>query len=578
MGWDSYRKLVRSGGIAACWLMGLGVGWAQSPVPTSPYGGAPRPAQVPTSDMRPVQDAPPAPPAAESLPGPAALPPAAADPSAPCCDGSGVADFWKRVPPVRSVPRPGDFPILPSGCGYYSLVDLLLGREREAPPKYPYAPICPMINSFYDADFRYLDDPNNTQHDYADFLHRIHIGDNFMFDTGGEFRNRYMHEVNSRLTGVTNNYDLIRTRVYGDLWYRDWFRVFVEGIFANSFGQKLPPAAIDINVADIQNAFFDVRIPFTDINEHPAYLRVGRQEMLEGSQRLVSPLDWANTRRTFEGVRAYRTGEKFDTDFFWLRPVIVGPYTFDKDDVHQNFAGGWLTYRPEKGTYIDAYYMYLNNTNKVTQQGIVRAPFEVSTFGWRYAGNRGPVLWDAEGGIQFGDRGPEPIFAGFGTLGAGYNFHELPMNPTIWGYFDYASGDPDPNRNTFRTFNQLFPFGHYYFGFIDLVGRQNIQDFNAHLFLYPTKWVMFWAQYHHFQLDSRTDALYNSGGVAIKRSANGTAGNTIGDELDYVLNFHLGAHTDVFAGYSILFPGNFLLHTSPKFAPELGYVQISYRW
>jgi hypothetical protein len=35
--------------------------------------------------------------------------------------------------------------------------------------------------------------------------------------------------------------------------------------------------------------------------EAPAYVRVGRQELLYGSQRLISTLDWANTRRTFQG-------------------------------------------------------------------------------------------------------------------------------------------------------------------------------------------------------------------------------------------------------------------------------------
>jgi hypothetical protein len=36
---------------------------------------------------------------------------------------------------------------------------------------------------------------------------------------------------------------------------------------------------------------------------HPAYVRVGRQEIALGSQRLVGSPEWGNMRRNFDGVR-----------------------------------------------------------------------------------------------------------------------------------------------------------------------------------------------------------------------------------------------------------------------------------
>ena len=41
---------------------------------------------------------------------------------------------------------------------------------------------------------------------------------------------------------------------------------------------------------------------------------------------------------------------------------------------------------------------------------------------------------------------------------------------------DIASGDDDPTDGDLETFNQLFPLGHAYFGYIDVIGRQNIID------------------------------------------------------------------------------------------------------
>jgi hypothetical protein len=490
-------------------------------------------------------------------------------------DAGGGLD-WSKIPDIRPTPRVGAFYVPPTGPGYYSLLDVVLGRYREAPPKFPYPPLCFMADSFFNADFRYLDDPNNTQHDFLDCLHRIHIGDNWMFSTGGEVRIREMHETNSRLSGTDQNYQLLRTRIYGDLWYKDRFRVYIEFLDAQIFNNKLAPLPIDANHSDLLNAFVDIKI--IDINDHPVYVRAGRQELLLGSERLISPLDWANTRRTFEGVRGFYTGDKWNFDLFWARPEIVFPGRFDTSDQNQNFAGAWATYNFAKGTALDLYYLYLDNQNPKTQLGIVEAPFDVHTLGSRFAGDKNHWLWDVEGMLQLGRRGTEDIVAGAVSVGGGRNFAEVPMNPTLWVCYDYATGDRDPNKGFFNTFNQLFPFGHYYFGFLDLVGRENIHDFSLYLYMNPTKWITFNAQGHVFRLDQAQDALYNAAGNAIRRSATGTASKNVGDEIDLWINFHLGAHSDILAGYSKLFAGEFIKDTGNGRSPDLFYLMYTFRW
>ena len=505
-----------------------------------------------------------------------------AAPEAACSDGGCGCFDWSKVPPVRIIPRTGNFAIPPSGCGYYSLHDVLFGEYREKPPRFPYPPFAIMQPSFYEADFRYLDDPKNTQDDLFDPLHRIHLGDNFLFNTGGQASIRYMHELDSRLSGKDNDYELFRTRVYGDMWYKDRLRVYGEFITAQSFDQDLRPLAIDRNYADILNLFVDLKI--ADFESYPVYVRTGRQEMLLGSQRLISALDWANTRRTFDGVRVFRQGEKFDVDLFYLSPVKVEVTKLDSHDNNQNFAGAWFTYRPEKGTFIDAYYLFLDNTNKTTAKvgkaefPLALAPFNVHTFGTRYTGDKNNFLWDVEAMLQFGERGDQDTLAGACTVGGGYHFKCAPLNPTVWIYYDYASGDRTPNANDYNTFNQLFPFGHYYFGFMDFVGRQNIQDLNAHLYLYPAKWITFNAQYHHFRLDSANDALYSAGGVPLRISPTGTARKDVGNELDLLMNFHLGAHSDVLVGWSKLWAGDFVRNTGSGRDPELFYLMYNVRW
>src|SRR5256885_57888 len=135
-------------------------------------------------------------------------------------------------PRLTNSPPSALFPVHPTGGVSSPLLAGLRDTSRQVPPKYPYPRFGIIPWSFYNADWRYLDDPNNTETDFFDPLKRIRLGDNWMFTTGGDFRTRYMNEVDSRLSGIDNTYDQYRLRVYGDLWYRDLFRGYAEFLYA----------------------------------------------------------------------------------------------------------------------------------------------------------------------------------------------------------------------------------------------------------------------------------------------------------------------------------------------------------
>src|SRR6266852_2457229 len=279
------KGLAKTGLVAGLFLFASELSWGQEASP--PKDGPPS-----------VTTAPAAPDAAATAPSGDVAPAEGSDGS------SAPASPWAKVPPVTPLPRPGWFIIPPTGPGYYSLKDLILDNYRENPPKYPYPPTSIIPNSYFDADYRFLDDPKNTQFDWSDCYKRIHIGDCWLLSIGGEERVRYQHEEGGylRLFNGDNDYTLLRSRVYTELWYRDVFRVFAEFYDARVNGQDLPPNPTDVNHSDFLNLFAELKI--FELADHPAYVRAGRQELLYGSQRLISPLDWANTRRTFQGVKA----------------------------------------------------------------------------------------------------------------------------------------------------------------------------------------------------------------------------------------------------------------------------------
>lgn len=269
--------------------------------------------------------------------------------------------------------------------------------------------------------------------------------------------------------------------------------------------------------------------------------------------------------------------------------MLAYPGRFDSADYNRQFAGAWATYRPVQGQAVDAYYLYLDSDLKVPFgfSGGGRSGYDTNTLGLRWSGDHNDLLWDVEGGYQFGRFSNRNINAGFSTVGLGYNFSKLPMAPQFWAYFDYASGTP--NRNAagaeFATFNQQFPFGHYYFGFLDEVGRENIKDWNFQASFYPTKWITGLLQYHVFRLDQAKDALYGPAvGYPVDRfDPTGKAGTNVGQELDAIANFQFDRHSSILLGYSKLYSGDFIRQTGATPAarstnPEFMYLQYTFKW
>ena len=510
----------------------------------------------------------------------------ASNPSTPSADSSAtkVAESkfdMSKVPPVTPMPRPGLFIMPPTSPGYYSLWDMVTGNKREKPPVAPYAPFALLTTPAYDIDFRYLDTPGHEK-DIFDPIKRMDLGNDWLLSFGGNFWYRYTHETDSRLNtaGTNNDFHMLRTRFHADLWYKDKVRLFAEGIDARAFGSELPPLVTDRNHADILNLFTDIKL--ANVNNGPVYVRAGRQELLYGSQRLISTLDWVNTRRTFQGVKAFWRTPGWDIDAFWMRPMVIEKGNVDNWDTNQNFYGLWASHRPKPGHLIDLYYLSLDNNRNVSPTNlslgnIMQGNSIVHTLGGRLVGNIDSFLYELEGMYQFGQRSNLDISAFAVATGVGYRL-PMPMNPQAWIRYDFASGDSKSTDGRSNTFNQLFPFGHYYMGFLDRVGRQNIHDFNAQFTMHPVPWITFISQYHRFYLANNRDYLYNAAGLATLRDITGQSGSHIGDEIDFRANFHVNRHQDVLVGYSKMFSGNFLEKQAPGISPDLFYVQYNIRF
>ena len=176
----------------------------------------------------------------------------------------------------------------------------------------------------------------------------------------------------------------------------------------------------------------------------------------------------------------------------------------------------------------------------------------VHTLGTAIKGEADGVLWDNEFGYQFGKNPDGSDISAYSlTFGLGAKATGT-MKPTLWMYYDWASGDDSINNG----WNQLFPLGHKYLGFMDFFGRRNIHDMNSILTFNPTEKFTVLAWYHYLFLANGAQGPYNITNSAF--NPGGTVGSRdLGHEIDLLGTYKVNARSDLVLGYSHFFTGKY---------------------
>ena len=154
---------------------------------------------------------------------------------------------------------------------------------------------------------------------------------------------------------------LSRLRLHGDVHFNEHVRVFVEMKSAFSTDRSLRGGhrTLDVDELDVENAYVDITMPMS--GDTSLTFRPGRQGLLFGKQRLVSPLDWTNTSRTFQGGSAILQTPHWHVTAFWTRPVSIRQYGFNTADRDAQFQGLYASGRQEaSGVELDLYWLNLD--------------------------------------------------------------------------------------------------------------------------------------------------------------------------------------------------------------------------
>ncbi|MFI5217447.1 MAG: alginate export family protein [Candidatus Limnocylindria bacterium] len=350
---------------------------------------------------------------------------------------------------------------------------------------------------------------------------------------------------------------LSRLYFHSDLHLTPWVRVFAQGKSAFVTDRDLPGGnrKSDVDQLDLQNGFLDLNSP--ELWGAKLTLRGGRQEMAFGAQRLVSPLDWANTRRTFDGGSAILSYGTWQAHGFWMRPVQVNRYSFNDWGPHDSFYGIYSSgLLGETGIRTDLYWLGLGRDD-ASFNG-TSGHEKRQTFGARVFGpvSGTPLDFEVEGAYQLGEVGPGDVSAFMVASQLGWWFETISTSPRLFVGFDWASGDENPGGDV-QTFNQLFPLSHQYYGFIDAIARQNAVDGQLGFVLRPLPALTTTLTGHLFWRADHEDALYSAAG-AVSRAGSSGSSPWLGAEIDLLVRYQLDVHAAFSVGYSRFFTGNYL--------------------
>jgi Alginate export len=371
-------------------------------------------------------------------------------------------------------------------------------------------------------------------------------------------------------------YLLSRLRWSGDLHVTPYFRLYAEGKSAlvpvnRELQGGNSTAFYDQN--SLFNGFADIMIPFGE--QANVTLRGGRQELLFGSQRLVGPGDFTQVPHTFDGVQTIVQIGGWTVAPFWTQAVIVDKYNINTSTTAHEFFGIYSSAPAHLlPMNLDLYYLGADNATAAFNGTSGRE--KRHTLGLRTWGKIGQTNWDfdLEGAGQFGTVGSGNISAGMFTAVLGYTLPVKDLSPRAYLEFDYASGDKKPGGSV-GTFNQLFPNGHSYLGYIDYIGRQNIISSSGGIAISPIHDLTLSLQQYFFWRASVRDSIYNKSS-AIIRAANGTTARYVGAETDLLATYNFTRHLQGYTGYSYFFPGGFIHESGPHKASNFVYAALQY--
>jgi hypothetical protein len=417
----------------------------------------------------------------------------------------------------------------------------------------------------YEEDYSYLRDTAKRTGAWWEPFKYIPLdatGSNYL-SLGVDLRLRQEAYWNFNWGEVSNDeYQWYRALPYADLRLGSNVRLFGQVIAAWAASKHTPVTGVDETGVELLQGFAEFNVPLGDSSA--LGVRGGRQLLLYGSERLISPRYGPNVLRSFDAGVASVDAHPWRVDAFYARPVRnkIGSFN-DRYDTDRSVWSVYATrsldvVSPVSG--LDLYYIGYRNSLAEFNQGAGKE--HRHTLGSRLFGATKGWDWNFEAMFQFGRFDGGDIRAWSVASDTGYTFESMPFIPRIGLRANIISGDHDPRDSDLETFNPLFPKGKY-FGEIGLIGPSNLINLHPSLALHlGEQWTLQGSSVLYWR-ESLDDGIYDLGGN-VARPSDGSRSRYIGTQADLVLAWEPLRWFSAELDCSVFIPGQFIADTGPS--------------
>ncbi|RMH60695.1 MAG: hypothetical protein D6677_13300 [Calditrichaeota bacterium] len=352
------------------------------------------------------------------------------------------------------------------------------------------------------------------------------------------------------------NYNFLRTRIGAQFTASDRVSGFIQIQDSRVFGTEtstLTDGTAD--ALDMHQAYLVVR----DLFNMPLQMKLGRQEVIFGNQRLIGAVGWHNIGRSFDGVQMiYETG-KGSVSFFDFKTVE----TFNAGDLNDfNVAGFWanLSKMHEK-----IHPQLFGIWDRVTNAGTLSR----LTFGTQTDMTFNNISATLEAAYQTGQLSSTTDIAAYlFALNAAYKLGDGFLK-SVGGGIDYLSGN-DPNTSEYEAFNTLYATNHKWYGIADFFLNVPLHSFGAGLsdikikaVMDPTGSMKTILVFHKFMANQDITLL------------DGSKDTDFGNEFDLIVNRKIAEGLAFQAGLAYFMPGKVFEDYKGKDASIFAYISTA---
>lgn len=362
--------------------------------------------------------------------------------------------------------------------------------------------------------------------------------------------------------------------------------------------------------ADLRQAWGE----FSHIAGQDLSVRVGRQVLSYGKQRLIGGFEWDNNARTFDAVRSVYKNGAFTLDLFAGYVVLHKTEDFNNSDSEDLLTGAYANYGGWNLFSVDAYAIGRSKSDLETStvfgsgaqtDGNTSPAGDYVTLGTLWKSQEkafGPVDCNMELAVQFGEVsnptgfGPvvagnpvnvarQDLFAFASHVEAGYTLPEVHGKPRFHVEYNYSTGDSNPANGTSNTFQNLFPTNHLFYGDMDRFSWQNMHNVAAGLSWQPLKKLNIKTTYHLFWLADVHDVWRFAGQGPVGGAArygnalNQSPSSFVGSEINLNARYTLAKGVSVEGGWAHFFAGDYIGDTAPAADDaDFAYVQMLFQF